>query len=156
MADLKEAFIKVCATFKIESLNQYQKKAITEFVNGKNDIFVSLPTGFGKSIIYQALPLIFDCLTGSPGHVVVVISPLVNLMKDQVRYLRSVGVQAVSLSDLEDAEAGRVEKCNYSVVFGTPESWLRNEHWRQMLGSKEYLSKLCGVAVDEAHIIRQW
>ena len=52
----------------------------------KKDVFVNLPTGFGKSLIYQALPLIFDEITGVSGHmhVVVVISPLLNLIQDQV------------------------------------------------------------------------
>ena len=50
----------------------------------------------------------------------VVVSPLVNLMKDQVRYLRSIGVSSVSLSDLQDEDTEKVEKAAFSVVFGTP------------------------------------
>ena len=83
-------------------------------------------------------------------------SPLVNLMKDQVRHLRSIGISSVSLSDLEEGEAEKVEKAEYSVVFGTPESFLRNERWREVLSSPVYLEKLCCVAVDEAHVIKQW
>ena len=36
--------------------------------------FINLPTGFGKSLIYQALPLVFDAMHGE-GHIVVIPSP---------------------------------------------------------------------------------
>ena len=155
-AEFERALSIVCSKFKISRLNPYQLTAVKEFVRGKSDIFVNLPTGHGKSLIYQALPSIFDSLAASPFHVVAVVSPLVNLMKDQVRFLRSIGISSVSLSDLEEGEAEKVEKAAYSVVFGTPESFLRNERWREVLSSPVYLEKLCCVAVDEAHVIKQW
>ena len=45
-----------------------------------------LPTGSGKSLCYTALPSVFDILRarGKDGHIVIVVSPLVALMKDQV------------------------------------------------------------------------
>ena len=43
----------------IESFKEKQVEAITSFVSGK-DTFVSLPTGYGKSLIYASLPYIFD------------------------------------------------------------------------------------------------
>ena len=154
--DLDRAVSTVCSKFKISRLNAFQMEAISEFVKGKSDIFVNLPTGYGKSLVYQALPSVFDSLTASSGHVVVVVSPLVNLMRDQVQSLRSIGVSSVSLSDLEEGEADKVGKAAYSVVFGTPESWLKNELWRDVLSSPVYVEKLCCVAVDEAHVIKQW
>lgn len=48
---------------------------------------------------------------------VVVVLPLVNLMKDQVSYLISIGVSSISLSDLKEREPGKVVKAAYSVVF---------------------------------------
>ena len=155
-SDLDGALSTVCSRFTISCLNPYQKKAISEFVKGKSDIFVNLPTGYGKSLVYQALPTVFDSLTARSGHIVVFVSPLVNLMRDQVRSLRSIGISSVSLSDLQEGEAEKVEKAAYSVVFGTPESWLKVESWRQVLSSPIYSEKLCCVAVDEAHVIKQW
>lgn len=98
----------------------------------------------------------YDSVKDSLGHVVVVVSPLVNLMKDQVKSLRSLGISAVSLSDLEEGEAEKVEKALFTVVFGTPQSLLKNERWRKMLPSPVYTEKLCCIAVDEAHVIKQW
>ena len=54
-------------------------------------MFINLPTGFRKSLIYQALPLVCDTVRGTSGHIVVVVSPLVNLMKDQVGKLVNIG-----------------------------------------------------------------
>ena len=45
------------------TLKELQVKAISSIVEGQ-DTFVSLPTGYGKSIIYAALPLVFDKLKG--------------------------------------------------------------------------------------------
>ena len=44
----------------------------------------------------------------------------------------------------------------YSVVYATPESLLKNERWRRMLSSNLYQQKVCAIAVDEAHVIKQW
>ena len=52
MAALQEAFHLASSKFKISELNAYQKLAIRKIVVGKEDIFVNLPLGFGKSLIY--------------------------------------------------------------------------------------------------------
>ena len=81
------------------------------------DVFINLPTEFGKSLIYQALPLVFDVARNSMGHIVVIISPLVNLMKDQVENLKQLGITAISLSDIKDWEAKALEEGNLTVVY---------------------------------------
>ena len=53
----------MAAKFKISSLNPLQKRAIKVIIDKKKDVFVNLPTGFGKSFIYQALPTV--CLNSS-------------------------------------------------------------------------------------------
>ena len=101
MADLSSSFSKVCEQFKFSELNKHQKEAIISVVLKKMDVFVSLPTGFGKSVIFQALPMVFDGFTGeSSGHIVIVVSPLLSLIKDQTKRLRQVGISCVSLSDV--------------------------------------------------------
>ena len=104
------AFPRVCETFQIIDLNQFQQEAMEYFVNKKMDFFVNLPTGYGKLLIYQALPLVFDVTRNSTGHVVVVISPLMNLMKEQVESLQKLGIPAVGLSDIADREARALEE----------------------------------------------
>ena len=60
-----------------EKLKEEQLLAIGEFVSEK-DVFVSLPTGFGKSLIYGLLPAVYDRVRGytMPTSVAGVVSPL--------------------------------------------------------------------------------
>jgi len=60
MATIEEAFDVVCKTFQISTLNAPQRNGITKIVEERWDVFINLPTGFGKSLLYQALPLVFD------------------------------------------------------------------------------------------------
>ena len=156
MADLDEAFKRVCDKFEMTELSSQQKEAIEVFINRNQDIFVNLPTGCGKSLIYQALPVCFDVLYTDVQHIVVVVSPLINLMKDQVSKLQKLGVSAISLTEISEQDAKSVEQGSFSIVYGMPASWLNNERWRSVLWSEIYSSKLCSIAVDEAHVIKQW
>ena len=54
-----DAFSKVGEVFAIEKLNKHQEDSIKYVVEKKKDVFVNLPTGFGKSLIYQTLPIVF-------------------------------------------------------------------------------------------------
>ncbi|XP_022803496.1 uncharacterized protein LOC111340847 isoform X2 [Stylophora pistillata] len=49
-----------------------------------------------------------------------------------------------------------VLKAANPLVYGSPEAWLKNERWRFMLTNSVYSKKLCAIAVDEAHVVRQW
>ena len=146
MAALEEAFRKASSKFKISELNIYQKLAIRKIFAEKEDVFVNLPTGSGKSLIYQ----------GSSGHIVVVVSPLFSVMEDQVKYLRRLGLSTVNISSNVEVDCEKIEKGEYSIVYGSPEAWLMNERWRCMLSNDVYSKKLCAVAVDEAHFLRHW
>ena len=65
------------------SLRPQQKHAVTSFLQGK-DVFVSLPTGSGKSLCFAILPFAFEELYGRKGSIAIVVSPLISLMKNQV------------------------------------------------------------------------
>ena len=58
------------------------------------------------------------------------IYPLINLMKDQVRRLSLLGVSAASLSDFSlAAEIKKVEIGEFSIIYGSLESWLGDIRW---------------------------
>jgi len=156
MASLDEVFSLVASKFKMSCLNTHQKTAISPVIEKKKDVFVNLPTGFGKSLIYQALPTVFDVLRSSSGHIVVVVSPLISLMEDQVKFLTSVGIKALNLTSASEDERKHADRGEYSVVYGSPEAWLKNERWRSMLHNDVYSRKLCAIAIDEAHVLKQW
>ena len=56
------------------------------------DVFISLPTGYGKSLCFALLPYIFDTIRGVENKsIVMVVSPLIALMKDQVATFAAKG-----------------------------------------------------------------
>ena len=107
-----------------------------------------MPTGSGKSLTFQAAALLL------PGTVLVV-SPLVSLMRDQVEKLRTVLRVARLDSTLDAGEAreglralGRGE---LDLVYVAPER-LANERFRSALGR----TRVTALAIDEAHCISAW
>ena len=70
MADLNVVFGHVCQTFQfgIRELNAYQREVIVQFAQKKADVFVNLPTGYGKSLIYQALSFVCNSILEAAGH----------------------------------------------------------------------------------------
>jgi len=61
--DFNAAVAEVCRRMDLRQLRPKQLEALSTFVSGK-DTFVALPTGYGKSIIFAVLPLLFDILFG--------------------------------------------------------------------------------------------
>ena len=55
-SSLDHAFAKVCDIFGFEKLNKHQEEAIQQIVKMKRDVYVNLPTGYGKSVVFQAFP----------------------------------------------------------------------------------------------------
>ena len=63
--------------------------------------------------------------------IVVVVSPLINLMKDQATKLENIGISAVTLSDISEENMRVVGRGAFSVVYGSPEAWLKIDRWRK-------------------------
>ena len=63
MASFEGAVDHVVQIMKLRPLKQKQLDALRAFVSGR-DTFVALPTGYGKSVIFAVLPLLFDKLLG--------------------------------------------------------------------------------------------
>ena len=64
-------------------VTENQRYVVKQFLKG-SDLFVSLPTGSGKSLCYWLLPGLCDTFRGRSGFLVLVISPLVALMKNRL------------------------------------------------------------------------
>ena len=60
-SSLDHAFVKVCDIFGFEKLKKHQEEAIRQVVELKVDVYVNLPTGYGKSVVFQALPTYGIC-----------------------------------------------------------------------------------------------
>ena len=147
-------------------LKSQQKQAIVAVYEGK-DVFVCLPTGFGKSVCFQVLPFLFDhklgLSDGSEKRCVIVVSPLVSLMVDQVRSLKSKGVHAVVISSssrentIVDREfrATETSLSSASLIFSSPEALIHTK-WREALENPVVSHRVCAVVVDEAHCVSKW
>ena len=135
-----------------------QVEAVTAFLMGK-DVFVALPTGSGKSLIYSCLPSVFDALKNFDHHsIVIVIAPLLSLMRDQVEKLVARGIKATYIILCQENKSNMLGVVNddFEVVFLSPESILSVTALREMLHSKVYMENLVGVTVDEVHLIEKW
>ena len=138
--------------------------AIEAMYNGR-DTFLLLPTGLRKSICYECLPFLYDYKLGntepSQGATVLVVSPLISLMINQVESLRHRGVSAAILSGSSgtverDMQATSLKPGQYSLVYTAPEALLDNQKWRQSMLDFSACNKVVAVAVDEAHCVSRW
>lgn len=125
-----------------------QQTIIERSLKGQHSL-VLMPTGMGKSLCYQ-VPA--KC----QSQLVLVISPLIALMKDQVDILRSKGFKAGLLnSSLSKEEKNKnlrtLEAGNWEIFYVTPERF-RKENFRKIIEQK----KIGLLAVDEAHCISEW
>ena len=146
--------------FGVTELRADQKQALLHLISGR-DVFVNLPTGFGKSLIYQLAPSIVEEMSRLGGKVrsaiILVISPLVSLMRDQVQGLERKGIKASFIGGgQEEANLQKIFKGEMNIVNSSPEAVLGNEQWREMVSSPIYQRNVIAVAVDEAHCITHW
>ena len=94
MADHFDEAVKFAAKkLGLPNLKSQQTNALRQFVLG-HDLFVNLPTGFGKSVIFQAAPIILDFLSEKRSEsvkaVVIVVLPLKALVVDQLDRVRKI------------------------------------------------------------------
>ena len=129
------------------------QRAVVEAVLEGRDALAVLPTGGGKSLCYQLPALVRDGL-------VVVISPLVSLMEDDVLALQKRWITAACL--LAGLDPGRRQQAmarlrdeSLRLLYIAPER-LQGEATRQMLENHASEGRLVALAVDEAHCISAW
>ncbi len=128
------------------------QEAIIDSILEKNDTFVIMPTGGGKSICYQ-LPALMSEGTA------LVISPLIALMKNQVDQLRAFGgrdnIAHFLNSSLNKSEIAKVKEDvlggETKLLYVAPESLTKQENIDFLR-----LLKISFVAIDEAHCISEW
>ena len=129
------------------------QRPVVEALLAGQDCLAVLPTGGGKSLCYQLPALVRQGL-------VLVISPLVALMQDQVRQLECRGIAAACLHrGLSTPERRqlleRLRDNRLRLLYLAPER-LQAEATRQLLDDVLASGKLVALAVDEAHCISAW
>lgn len=120
-------------------------------------MFVWLPTGFGKCICYQVIPFVMDYKRGlvdtPKNSAVLVVSPLIALMVDQVERLRARGVSSSIIASGNDLTrsltATESSLSTDSLLFCSPEALVLPK-WRDVLAGS-VSERIVAVVVDEAH-----
>src|SRR4051795_7515320 len=130
-----------------ERLRPGQEQAATAAAAGR-DVLAVLPTGGGKSAIYELAAL----LRGGPT---VVVSPLIALQDDQLAHLEAAGLAATVLSSAQSAgarAAALVAACGPDeFIFVSPEQLTNDETRETLRRARPGL-----FVVDEAHLVSQW
>ena len=141
-----------------------QREALEATLGGK-DCLAILPTGAGKSLIY-VLPAAMRAARDEPG-LTVVVSPLLSLLRDQLRRCDELGLDADAWHSA--ADPARLERIardldtprhrggpGLRLLFVTPEAFAGAATLRDALAKRAADGSLVSVAVDEAHCAAQW
>ena len=137
--------------FGFNKFKGLQEQVVKSIIN-RNNTFVIMPTGGGKSLCYQ-LPALMQEGTA------IVVSPLIALMKNQVDAIRGIsehhGVAHVLNSSLNKTEIAQVKADIDSgitkLLYVAPESLIKEEYVTFLK-----TQKISFVAIDEAHCISEW
>jgi ATP-dependent DNA helicase RecQ len=134
--------------FGLEQFRLQQREIVNDVLAGR-DALVVMPTGAGKSLCYQ-LPAV------SLRGLTLIISPLISLMTDQVRQMRSLRIPAMMLSSAQNWDEQREVMAKMregfrGLLYVAPERF--SAPGFQSIITQRKLSLL---AIDEAHCISQW
>jgi ATP-dependent DNA helicase RecQ len=145
---MREPADLLASVFGFDAFRPGQAEIVDAVLAGRNTLAI-MPTGGGKSLCFQ-LPAL--CREG----VTVVISPLIALMRDQVRALRAAGVEAGALTSGNTEEEteevfAALDEGRIKLLYMAPE--------RLASGATAVMLRrvgVCAIAVDEAHCVSQW
>lgn len=126
-----------------------EQETILRKIWAGEDLLALMPTGMGKSLCFQFPAKVREGL-------VVVMSPLIALMQDQVLKAQDLGISATFLSSTlgkeeRESRQRRLSQGDYKLIYVTPERFRKPEFLKAIEGRKIQL-----LAVDEAHCISQW
>ncbi len=146
--DRQEAEKLLQNTFKLEKFHDEQWTAIERLLRGERVLLIE-KTGFGKSLCFQFPAIVFEGTT-------IIFSPLIALMRDQVKKLSELGISAACINSeqelsvnnqiLADAKEGKIK-----ILYIAPERQ-ENLEW---IEATQHMN-LSMVVVDEAHCISVW
>jgi ATP-dependent DNA helicase RecQ len=164
-------------------LKDEQLLCLSKILEGK-DILAVLPTGFGKSLIFQLAPQVIMRSRNIPASksVGLIITPLNSIMLNQIQALHSMGISACSLdyscskaqtfqwdsdesgdeSDYSDnqilttAPISDILEGKYSLIYAHPEALLSCAQGERLVKQLQKSEMLVCIAIDEAHIILEW
>ena len=107
--EFSTALAEALRYFKYDSLKVEQTECIRRVICLREDVLAVLPTGFGKSLIYQIIPKMLECLKNESDDtqkfIVCVVSPLEYIRKQQVASINQLhGLSAAAVGDNEETD----------------------------------------------------
>lgn len=119
-----------------------------------NDIFLTAPTGSGKSIMFQ-IPAIY--IAEKHNLLTIVLTPLIGLMNEQVEKIKDLTCCAATInSDYTPAEKeivlNQIKNGEKSILYISPETLLSNGDISSLIGDR----KIGLIVIDEAHTVATW
>ena len=144
------------ARFNVQ-FREFQRAALKRILR-EEDVFICAPTGSGKTFCFAFLSELFELKDLELGHqvgvgagqeeesqgkkmkkkpVTIVVSPLSSLIVDQVTRLKTLGINATFIGELQNSmeEKEAVRSGKVDVLFATPESLLES-NWRKVFSSE--------------------
>lgn len=136
--------------------SELQRDAVTQACKFNRDLFISLPTGSGKSLIYQ-LPAVYK----NKG-LVIVVSPLVALISNQISNARKLGIPCATINshmaktwNMQVKDELKKVDTKLRLLYITPET-LCSDHFQPYLNVMNKNKTLKLFAIDEAHCVSSW
>jgi ATP-dependent DNA helicase RecQ len=147
-ADIEEAKDALERVFGFTEFRPGQEEVLKAVFAGEN-ILAVMPTGAGKSLLYQLPAIVRRGLT-------IVVSPLIALMRDQVQQLQAHGIAAAALNSSNSGEdnaaiEAALRRRRYRLLYVAPERLVRSDTPDLL---REAGANVC--AIDEAHCVSQW
>lgn len=152
--DDKKEIIQISQENIISNLVQQVENCANDNANIR-DLFVTAPTGAGKSVMFQ-IPAIY--LAEKYNLLTIVISPLIGLMNDQVKNLELKnykGAKTINsdISPIIKSEImEKVSNSEYHILYISPETLLSRSDVEQLIGDRT----IGMIVIDEAHIVTTW
>ncbi|MBU1633641.1 RecQ family ATP-dependent DNA helicase [bacterium] len=143
-----EAEQKLQQIFNIDHFYDDQWATIKRILNGERILLIE-KTGFGKSLCYQFPATQFPGLT-------IIFSPLIALMRDQVKYLKSIGIPTECVNSGQEPEENteileKAKNGQIKIIYIAPERQ-ENQEWLEAVRKMQ----ISMVVIDEAHCISVW
>ena len=143
--EFSAALVEALRNFHHDSLKVEQIECLQQVICLREDVLAVLPTGFGKSLIYQIIPKVLECLKNESDDtkkfIVCVVSPLEYIRKQQVASINKLhcGLSAAAIGDDDSlGVSGR------HIKFATASSSLSRLAQVAFNSNKDFLTRFVG------------